>query len=171
MSENEEKHWYAARTRANQELAIRERLEEKKIEYYLPTRIVNRKLSDRIKKVEIPVISNIIFIKTSKNHAYELINIHGLKISYLQDFAARSILIVPEKQMNDFMRIMKLPPDDVDQHNENFEPGDKVRVIRGPLSGIEGEMIRLEGRTHVLLRLLDLIVVSVKIPKNYLEKI
>jgi hypothetical protein len=44
-------------------------------------------------------------------------------------------------------------------------------VIKGTFTGIEGELIRLEGKKKVLVRLDNIIACSVEIPGGYLEKI
>ena len=69
------------------------------------------------------------------------------------------------------MFLMDLSPDSIRQCSEMYAPGDKVRIIKGNLMGVEGEMVRVEGKTHVILRIPQVLVVSVKVPKSYLEKI
>lgn len=170
MVENQE-FWFAARTRANQELGLRNSLIKLEITHYLPTHIVTRRISDRVKRVEVPVINNLIFIRTTKQQAFSLIKDYALKLHYIKDTETGSLLVVPNKQMDDFMFVMDLSPESVRQCNEMYEPGDRVRIVKGNLAGIEGEMVRLEGKTHVLLRIPQVLVVSVKVPKSYLEKI
>lgn len=49
------------------------------------------------------------------------------------------MLVVPDKQMEDFMFVMDLNPDGVSLDSEILTVGHKVKVIKGELSGIEGE--------------------------------
>lgn len=170
MVENQE-FWFAARTRANQELGLRNSLIKLEISHYLPTHIVTRRISDRVKRVEVPVINNLIFIRTTKQQAFALVKEYALKLHYIKDTETGSLLVVPDKQMDDFMFVMDLSPESVRQCDERYAPGDKVRIIKGDLAGIEGEMVRVEGKTHVLLRIPQVLVVSVKVPKGYLERI
>ncbi len=170
MTENQE-FWFAARTRANQELGLRDSLKKYDITYFLPTHIVTRRISDRVKKVEVPVISNLIFIKTTKQKAFSLVKDYSLKLSYLRNHETGTLLVVPDKQMADFMFVMDFSPESVKQFTGHFEPGDKVRVIKGNLSGIEGELVRVDGKTHVMLRIPQVLAISIKVPKSYLEKI
>ena len=98
--------WCVARTRANQELSIRNFLRKNDITTFLPTHIVVKKLCDRVKEVEEPLIRNLIFLKVTKEKAFLLLNEYGLKISYIRNATNSSLLIVPEKQMDDFMKVM-----------------------------------------------------------------
>lgn len=168
---DEQEFWYVARTRANQELGLRNSFIKYEITHYLPTHMVTRRLSDRVKRVEVPVINNLIFIKTTKQKAFSIVKDYSLKISYIRDFETNALLVVPEKQMADFMFVMDLSPESIQQCTADFVPGDKVKVIKGPLAGIEGELVRIDGKTHVMLRIKQVLAISVKVPKSYLEKI
>jgi transcription antitermination factor NusG len=170
MAENQA-FWFAARTRANQELGLRDALKKLEITHYLPTHIVTRRISDRVKRVEVPVINNLIFIQTTKQQAFALVKDYALKLHYIRDIETGGLLVVPDKQMEDFMFVLDLSPESIRQSCETYAPGDKVRIIKGDFVGVEGEMVRVEGKTHVVLRIPQVLVVSVKVPKGYLEKI
>ena len=168
---NEHEHWFAARTRANQELGLRNSLLKLEIKHYLPTQVIIRQISGRIKQVEVPIIKNLIFIKTTMQGAFSLTKEYALKISYIKDSENGSLLVVPEKQMIDFMFLMDFSKDAIHQCSEQFVKGDRVKIVKGELSGIEGELIRLEGKSYVLLRIPQVVAVSVKIPRSYLKKL
>lgn len=172
-SQNTEKEelWYAARTRANQEISIRDFLEKNDIKTFLPTHIIVRRLCDRMKEVEVPIIRNLIFIKTTKQMAFHLLNEYGLKISYIRNKTDYSMLVVPEKQMNDFMQVMDKMKEKVNLNVDYYTIGDKVMIMRGPLSGVEGVLIRIDGKEKVMLRIQQILAISVKVPKSYLKKI
>ncbi len=166
------KQWFVAKTRANQEKAIRERLEAMNIESYLPSRMEIRQRNDRKKKVEVVLIPNTIFIYTDKNTALSLPNHHGFLIKYMIDYMTRTLLIVPEKQMSNFIFLMDLSEGKIEiDNNLLFEKGDKIRVINGPFIGVEGELIRVGEKKKVLVRLENIIACSMEIPSSYLEKI
>lgn len=68
----------------------------------------------------------------------------------MKDLATHSMLVVPDKQMEDFMFVMDLNPDGVSLDSEILTVGHKVKVIKGELSGIEGE-VAVEANKHMLL--------------------
>lgn len=166
-----QKQWFAARTRANQELSLRDSLKKRDVTHYLPTHIVIRRVKDRVKRVEVPIVNNLIFVRATKQQAFALVKDHALKLHYIRDSETGSLLVVPDKQMEDFMFVMDLSPTAVRCCESACAPGDKVRIIKGQLSGVEGEMVRVEGKTHVVIRIPQVLIVSVKVPKSYLEKI
>ena len=175
MSEQQQ-HWFAARTRDKQEFVTRDSLEKLRIninlEYYLPTQFVIRQLKYRRKRVEVPVIRNLIFVRATKQDACDLSNKYGVQLYYIKDFSTRSMLIVPDKQMNDFMFLLDFSKEMVEVVNENLKKGDKVRVIKGDFAGIEGELIRVKGHKRVVVRLEGVVsLATAYIPSSFLEKI
>lgn len=169
MTENQ-KYWFAARTRGKQEFAVRDLLQQLHldIEYYLPTQFVIRQLKFRRKRVEVPVIKNIIFIKATKQNACDLPNRYNIPIFYMKNLLTRTLLVVPNKQMEDFMFVMNLDPDRVGFNDESLLPGSKVRVVKGPFCGVEGELAVTVNRTYVVIRMEGVLSASIRVPKSYL---
>jgi transcription antitermination factor NusG len=165
----EDKSWFVAKTRAKQEKAIKQRLEEFKIDSYLPSRMEVRQWHDRKKKVEVLLIPNTVFIHTDKNTALSLPNSYRFPIKYMLDCVTKSLLVVPDKQMEDFIFLLN-HPDDIRFESEMFGKGDKVTVVEGIFSGIEGELIRIDGKNKVLVRLENIIACSIEVPINYLKR-
>lgn len=167
--------WFAARTRDKQEFAIRKSLDKLKteenldIDYYLPTRIVISQLKYRRKRSEVPVIRNLIFIRATKQTACDISNVYSVQLYYMKDLFTRSMLIVPNKQMEDFMFVMDLNPDGVSFDNEPLTMGNKVKVVKGDFSGIEGEVSTVANKTYVVIRITGVLVASIKVPKSYLK--
>ena len=176
MVENQ-KYWFAARTRDKQEFAVRRFLDKLKseenldIDYYLPTRIVISQLKYRRKRSEVPVIRNLIFICATKQVACDISNVYSAQLFYMKDLSTHSMLIVPNKQMEDFMFVMDLNPDGVSFDTEPFAIGNKVKVVKGDFCGIEGVIATESNKTYVVIRIKGVLVASVKVPKSYLKMI
>lgn len=168
-------YWFAARTRDKQEFTIRKSLEKLKteenldIEYYLPTRMVVTQLKYRRKRSEVPVIRNLIFVRATKQIACDISNIYGVQLFYMKDLFSHSMLVVPNKQMEDFMFVMDLNPDGVSFDNDSLAVGNKVKVVKGDFNGIEGEVATDANKTYVVIRIKGLLSASVKVPKSYLK--
>ena len=100
-----QKYWFAARTRDKQEFAVRKSLDKLKseekldLDYYLPTRIVISQLKYRRKRSEVPVIRNLIFICATKQTACDISNVYNVQLFYMKDLFTHSMLVVPDKQM------------------------------------------------------------------------
>lgn len=139
------------------------------IAYYLPTKVVVRELKYRKKKCEVPVIRNMIFIQATKQVACDVSNVYGVQLFYMKDLQTRGMLIVPDKQMDDFMFVMDLDPEGVCFDNENLTVGHKVKVVKGDFMGVEGEVATQANKTYVILRVRDILSASIRVPKSYLK--
>ena len=68
---------------------------------------------------------------------------------------------------------MELSKNSIEETIEMFisplEPGQKVKVIKGPLAGLEGELVEVEGKSKVVVRLDLLGCAGVDMPVGYIE--
>ena len=119
--------WFAARTRYGQELGIRDRLGRAGVEHFIPTVEVRRSRGKGLR--EKAAVNNLVFLRATKAEALRLANEQGLPVRYIVDCATRTLLVVPDKQMEDFMRVMDLSKDAPVE--ESLALGDRVRDLRG----------------------------------------
>lgn len=150
-------HWYVAYVRSCQELKIAERLGAKGIEVYVPVQKVKRKWSDRVKLVDRLVLPGLVFI-----HCTEEVRVTVFGLTYgicyfLMDKTndEPKVLTVQEKQMEDFIRVVRAlnGEDEISVVDYRVEPGDMVRVIRGPLAGFICECVEVQNRHKLIIRL------------------
>lgn len=166
-----ELHWYVANT-CRQEKKIKQRLDSMGIENFIPFQQIARKIHGVDKLIEVPVIPNLVFIHTTLKTCMSLIQEYAFDMRYLRDRETGNFLIVPDKQMNDFMFLLDFSKEMVEVVNENLKKGDKVRVIKGDFAGIEGELIRVKGHKRVVVRLEGVVsLATAYIPSSFLEKI
>jgi transcription antitermination factor NusG len=170
MSQTQE-FWFAARTRKGQEFALRDALKKWEVECFLPTHFVVRQLKYRRKRVEVPVIHNLIFVHATKEKACYVVNECRVSLFYIRDLQTGGMLVVPDKQMQDFMYVMDLNPEGLSFDNDKLCEGCKVKVVKGEFAGIEGELAKIANRTHVVFRIPQILSVTIKIPKSYLRLI
>lgn len=164
-------HWFAANTKPRQEKFIRDRLNALGIENFVPTRFEIRQWSHRKKKVEVPVIPHLVFIRTDFDTSFTLPNSLKFEIWYLKDRETKTSLIIPDKQMNDFMQVLASSTQNVEIIPTNFSKGDKVRVIRGPFIGIEGELEQKNDQHRVIINVQGIVALAINIDMNCLELI
>lgn len=174
MESNQEVHWYVAKTKSRQEKKIREQLDEMGVENYLPTSVEVRQWHDRKKKVEMVLIPSTIFIHTNKEHALSLPNERGIEIRYAIDMmdGKRNLMTVPDREMDNFIKFLDLSEEStLSTDNEMlYAQGTKVEIIKGAWCGIEGELIRVDSKKKVVVRLTGLIACTLEIPMSYLKK-
>ena len=155
-----EPRWFAARTRYGQELKVRDRLAREGVEHFIPVRADGR-----------PVVTNLVFLKATKAEALDLANTGVVPVKYVIDCATRTLLVVPEKQMEDFRRVLDLNLEEGGLMDQPLALGDRVKVVKGPLKGVEGHVIEFQGRYYVVVSLLDSLFAKARVPKSWLEKI
>ena len=151
---NCEAKWYAARTRFGQELQVKRRLVGAGVEHFIPEKENGR-----------PAIPCLVFLRTNKTEALDLANTSCVRMKYIIDCATRTLLVVPEKQMEDFRRVFEEADEVV---SESLSLGDRVRVTRGPLKGVEGHVLQFQGKYYIVVGLLDSIFAKARVPRNWL---
>ncbi len=144
--------WYVLRVTYQREIAASKALEEMHIEHYVPTirtRIRNDKGVSIGWKVE-PLVHNYIFI----NDSYEnILNLKQGKLDYLRFIMAKDDKglndvpqYVPDKQMADFIKVVRTMGSKPVDPNIDLRKGDRVRVLTGPFEGVEGVFVRMPNR-------------------------
>lgn len=162
----DERHWYVARTRHGAELGVRDRLAAFGVEHFVPTA---KTKGWRGKMVERPAINCLVFLRATQDEALNLIHERGLKANYLFDCATRKLMVVPDKAMDDFRKVMDLSTDEGGLIDRPLELGSQVRVAKGPLQGVEGRILELQGKNYVVVSLLDSLFARASVPRAWLE--
>jgi transcription antitermination factor NusG len=86
-------------------------------------------------------------------------------------------IIVPDRDMASFIRVSGSKEERIvylDPAKLNFKKGDKVRVIGGPMTGVEGTFMQIGGKheKRVVIQIENLIAVATAaIPAAMVEKI
>lgn len=146
--------WFATITRSGQWKKIGMRLDQLGVEYYIPYSY-----------------KTMVFLHTTKSEALTLVNSGEVKGRFLIDHNTRTLLEVPDKQMSDFMRILDLSPDAECLSAAPLAKGDRVRVVKGALSGVEGDIVELPGGLYLVVSVASLLSAKVQIPKSYVVPI
>ena len=169
VKNTEQVRWFAAHTRCGAELSVGIRLEKLGVENFIPT--VRRTRTRGRASYERALIPGLVFLKATKQRACALANEEAVPVKYLVDPATRSLLVVPDKQMDDFRRVLDLSTEEGGLMDCPLELGDRVRVTKGVLAGVEGYVLEFKGRTYVVVRLLDSWFAKASVPRAWLEKI
>ncbi len=161
-------YWYVARTRHGAEIGVRNRLSALGVEHFVPTR---KRKASRGRTAEEPLLTCLVFLKATRSQALDLIHFQGVKADYMFDCATRQMMVVPEKQMEDFIRVFEVSLEEGGLVDKPLSVGEKVRVTQGVLKGVEGYVLELQGKIYVVVSLLDSIFARARVPRAWLEKI
>lgn len=139
-------HWYALRTRSRHEKVVRDQLDKQGIEPLLPTVKRLSQWKDRKKEVEVPLFSGYCFVRFSQQEKLPVQQLTGVVEIVGNGSQPEPI---PEEEIDGLRRLMTsvLP---YDPHPYLHE-GMKVEVVRGPLQGIQGILIRKEKRHRLVI--------------------
>ncbi len=144
-------HWYAVYTRSRHEKTVASRLQEKRIEVFLPLRKVLRRWADRKKEVFVPLFNSYVFVRFPEMERLSVLQTPG--VVHILSERNRPVPI-PQDQI---VAIQKLV-----ESGLNYDPypylkeGTYVAVVRGPLKGVEGILIE-KRKKHLLVLSVDLI--------------
>ena len=137
--------WFAVRTRSRSEKKLSLDLRNQKIRYYLPL-YSKASLSGRAMVTrELPLFSGYVFIYVDYESKM-VVEDNKSAASFLKVNQVNSFL----KELNDIERLLIsskcVAPVDY------FRIGQKVRVVKGPMEGIEGEIQRFKNKFILVLK-------------------
>ena len=159
-------NWFPARVHFGQEIKIKQALERLGVESFIPTEF--KKNYRGTTKLH-PVIPALVFIHSTKKQAAALRVIDQLPLNYLFDNATHKMMVVPDKQMEDFQRVLDMSLKEGGLIDTAIEPGVKVNVVKGPLRGVEGFVTQADGKCYVVVSLLGSVFAKAQVPRAFLE--
>jgi transcription antitermination factor NusG len=129
--------WYALTVKNQHEKAVRSALEFKGFEAFSPVYKERRQWSDRVKQSERPLFSGYVFCRFAFEQRIHVLDTPG--VGRIVGFGGKASEI-PEEQIAAIQTVagskLALRPWPF------LRAGDRVRIERGPLRGIEGVLIR-----------------------------
>lgn len=143
------KHWVAALVQLRCEKTASKKLNALGIANYVPIQSEIHQWSDRRKKVERVVIPMIVFIHAEMEEIKKLVY-HSFIHKLLTFPGQKTPAIIPDSQIENLKFMLGQSESSVEMREYVFITGDRVRIISGPLKGIEGELCRVEARKTML---------------------
>ena len=164
------KRWLVAQVRIYHEKKTSERLTKMGIENYVPVQRKTHLWSDRRKQIDHIVIPMKIFVRVDAQEQKDVLMLSAVS-RYMVLHGESAPAVIPDTQMEKFKFMLDYSEEAVNMSNTPLSPGEKVRVIKGPLRGLEGELVTLNGKTKIAVRLDMLGCASVDMPVGYIERV
>lgn len=172
--DNNELHWFPMRVTYSRELTVKEFLDTIGVESFIPMHyepIEGRHPRHQVLK---PAIRNLIFVHSTqavitemKMTRREVAPLRYMMSPVLnQDNLTHhsEILTVPDKQMENFIRVASVNDDRV-FYMENLDfvgkPGQRVRVVEGEFAGVEGIVKRVKKNKCVVVQIEHVAAVAI----------
>jgi putative LPS-related regulatory protein len=145
----EQTNWYAIYTAFRAEKRVKERLDQAGIMNYIPLRIVKQVLGGREKQVEVPLFSGCIFVRVTRSEFIHVLSVVGI-LSFLRE---GEIPMMYSDLQVESLRLLNAQADEIEIIEEHIPGYSPVRVVRGELSGLEGELMDDQEMCRILVRL------------------
>ena len=165
------KRWVAALVQMNCEKKVATKLDKLGIENYVAIQTEEHQWSDRKKRINRVVIPMVVFIRLVKDEEDKF-----RRLSFILKFITYPGLKelatpIPDEQI-DKLKFLLHNADAKVSIVENLKVGDKVRLVRGPMKGLEGELSYIEeNKPIVAIRIDGLGYACISIEKINLELI
>ena len=162
------KRWYVALVRMHHEKKVAERLNKMGIENFVPVQQELHQWSDRRKMVESVLLPMMIFVHVDPKERKEVLSFSTLS-RYMVLRGESSPAVIPDEQMARFRFMLDYSEEAVSMSTTLLARGEKVRVIKGPLTGLVGELVNVDGNSKIAVRLNLLGCACVDMPIGYVE--
>lgn len=164
--------WYAVRTFNCQELKVSDYLTGHRKEHFIPMTYVEKKTRDgRTKRVLVPVVHNLIFLKKDceQKHMLNLLSECPIPLNIFRKDNSSDCYEISDREMYEF-RILCDPDFEgsvfMTKEEADIRPGREVQIVHGPFSGITGKLHRV-NKEYYFIKTLASIGVMVRIPRVY----
>ena len=138
--------WFAAYTRYQHEKGVAEVLASKGFETFLPLYAVTHRWKDRFKNLSLPLFPCYVFFRGSLARRIEILTTPGLHwlvgCGGCPSEIPRAEVEALQRAMGEGVKVEPYP---------FLKYGDWVRVKSGPLTGIEGILVRKKNRSRLVL--------------------
>ena len=164
------RRWYVALVRMHHEKKVCERLGKIGIESFVPVQQEVHQWSDRRKVVESVLLPMMVFVHVTPEERKEVLSFSTVS-RYLVMRGESSPTVIPDDQMARFRFMLDYSDDVISMNSSPLARGEKVRVIKGPLRGLLGELVTVDGRSKIAVRLNMLGCACADMPVGYVESL
>jgi transcription termination/antitermination protein NusG len=140
--------WYAVLTRSRQEKVAASMLSYLAVAHFLPLIVQERRWSDRKQMVSMPLFPGYLFVRIVRSSD---ILLRVLKVPGVVDFVRNrnGPMAIPEKEIENVQAV--LSRGNGCSPHPFLKAGDRVRVVRGALAGIEGTLVRSGAQSKLVI--------------------
>lgn len=164
------KRWLVAIVRIHHEKKTSERLTKMGVENFLPIQQEVHNWSDRRKVVDRVILPMMIFVHVDPQEQKEVLTLSAIS-RYMVLRGESTPAVIPDQQMLRFKFMLDYSDETICMSTSPLAPGEKIRVIKGPLAGLEGELVDMNGKSKVAVRLTMLGCACVDIPAGCVESV
>lgn len=175
MDDRNKIRWFAMLAHKQENSAEKALSGKDGLEYYIVKHYVVRTFHGKKKRLLVPYLANLVFVHACRRQIIAFKERYNfLKFVMCRKSTGLEYLIVPDRQMEDFIRVTS----DYEQHVKFYRPeeinlpkGTRVRVLGGLFDGVEGVFMKVRGKRsrQVVVVVPDVMAVSVEVHPDLIE--
>lgn len=141
--------WYLIYTKPRHEKKVHHYLQEKQISSLLPVRQCIKNWHDRKKLIEEPLFPSYVFLYVNNQDTY----FQGLGADGAMYYVkSGNVAARVQDHVISNLRILTQGQPQLEVSTHRFEPGEKLTITKGALTGLHCELIRYSGKEKILVR-------------------
>lgn len=137
--------WFAFTVKPQYERVFADALNGRGFEAFLPYYVTQRRWSDRVKKIQVPLFAGYVFGRFDWDRRPEVYTIPGYRS--IVSFGGKAAPVDPE-ELDVIRRVVQ--SDGLIEPHPFLRTGQTVRVTRGPLAGLEGILTQMTDSCQVV---------------------
>jgi transcription antitermination factor NusG len=130
-------NWHVLYTAPRAEKRVHERIESEGIESYLPLHRTKRAWSDRVKLIDIPLISSYVFVKCKEYETINLLKINGVvRVVFCEGKPA----VIRQSEIDAIKEFLK------QAEGKELVTGDEVEILTGSMKKRAGKIVKIKKK-------------------------
>jgi transcription antitermination factor NusG len=142
------KNWLVIYTRPRWEKKVNAMLQAQGIESYCPLRRVINQWSDRKKAVEMPLFASYVFVKINYREELKVRQVQGV-LNFVHHNGKPAT--IRDSEIDRIKEALLYCPELEVVNLKNISVGDSVKIKNGLLSAHQGTVIKIQGKTVLML--------------------
>ena len=164
------RNWLVVCVQSNREKKTYERLTALGFEAFLPLQEEIHRWSDRSKKVQRVVVPMVVFARLASTEYIQVLRLPSVN-RFMVLRGESTPALIPDSQMERFRFMLDYSEQAVDMCSEHLQPGVQVKVLKGPLTGLPGAWMTMDGKSKVAVRINMLGAALVEVPVGFVERL
>lgn len=155
-----EPHWYAGCTASRHEKRVAQQLQQRGVQYFLPLYQTIHRWQNGRHRVQLPLFPGYVFVRLALRDRLQVLEVPGF--ARLVVFGSTPAAL-PDAEIEAMQRAFELGVHA--QPHPYLTAGRRVEIVRGPLQGLTGVLLRRHGEFRVVLSV-ELILRSIVVEVN-----
>lgn len=142
--------WYVIRTMFRHELKVASKLQNFDIETYVPLNLKIKKYKSKLKKYQVPLINNYVFLKTDNRNYNNILNTKGV-LGFIKN--SEGLSCIPEREI-DYLKIITSEAHNIENIDyENYHLlGKEIYIIDGPMVGMIAKVVEIMNSKNLVVQ-------------------